>query len=131
MSEENILKTVAARIKNLRGDMTQKEFALSLGVSPQAVSAWENADKMPRVGVLEKLSEIYGVSKSYILGGNIDIKNEAPEKPRSEKLSPIFDNIDRNTEEFEKLTPEEIEEVVRQMEFTIQYVKNKRNSKNS
>ena len=118
--EKNILETVAVRIKKLRGEMTQREFALMLGVSPQAVSEWENANKMPRVGVLEKLSARYGVPVGFILGEN----NPANLNP---KTIPIIDSIERNSEEFENLTPDEIAEIASQMEFMIQYVKNRRN----
>jgi len=72
-------KHVAIRIRNLRGTETQKDFAKKLGVSPQAVSDWENAVKMPRMGVIEKLSELYNVPKSYIIGEGSYIPE--PKKP--------------------------------------------------
>ena len=122
--------------------MTQREFARMLGASPQAVSDWENAIKMPRIGVIEKLSQIYDVPKSYILsdeknheknghknnGNTGGVPAPAPPAGRavSPKAVPIIDSIERNSEAFEQLTDEEILEIARQMEFTIQYVKNKR-----
>jgi len=117
--------------------MTQREFARILGASPQAVSDWENAIKMPRIGVIEKLSQIYKIPKSYILnndGADVYVDNaniaNAPapnaERAVSPKAIPIIDSIERNSEAFEQLTDEEILEIARQMEFTIQYVKNKR-----
>ncbi len=39
-----------------------------MGVSYQAVSTWENGLKMPRMGVIEKLSDFFGVPKSQIMG---------------------------------------------------------------
>lgn len=68
-----VAKKVATKIKMLRGTETQKEFAQKLGVSPQAVSDWENANKIPRMGVIERLSIMYGVPKSYILGEDEDL----------------------------------------------------------
>ena len=124
--DSDILKTIAAKIKYLRGDATQREFARMLGASPQAVSDWENAIKMPRIGVIEKLSQIYGVPKSYILSG--DPEPPPPERNYNLRAVPIIDSIERNSEAFEQLTDEEILEIARQMEFTIQYVKNKRKS---
>ena len=52
-------------IKSLREarHLTQAQLAEQLGVSYQAVSAWENGLKTPRVGMLEKLSQIFQVSK--------------------------------------------------------------------
>jgi len=122
--EENILNTVASRIRELRGDMTQREFAAMLGVSPQAVSEWEKANKMPRVGIIEKLSERYGVPKGFILGESLP--RGAGQRLPNPKAVPIIDSIERNSEEFESLTQEEIIEVAEQMEYMIQYVKSKR-----
>ena len=141
-NEANILKTVGQRIKHLRGEMTHMEFADMLGVSPQAVSDWENAKRMPRIGVIEKLSEQFNVPKSYILGecdieitvSKADAKiipsetpNETLKNPLKEppKTIPIIDSTPLHSGESEELTPEEIIELARQMEFTIQYVKNK------
>lgn len=123
----NVLTKVAARIKELRGEMTQREFALMLGVSPQAVSEWENANKMPRIGIIEKLSAKYEVPKSYILGDDITPVDLELIRKSNPKAVPIIDSIERNSAEFEELTSDEILEIARQMEFTIQYVKNKRN----
>ena len=125
---ENVLNKVAVRIRELRGAMTQKEFADMLGVSPQAVSEWENANKMPRINIIEKLSERYGVTKSFILGEDkVSIDNASGLKTLSPKTIPIIDSIERNSEEFENLEPEEIIEIARQMEFMIKYVKSRRN----
>ena len=129
--DESILNIIARRIRRLRGGMTQRDFAGLLDVSPQAVSDWENAVKMPRIGVIERLSKLYGVTKSYILGDgdeNLFKSTNPPESPPAinPKAVPIIDSIERNSEAFEQLTDEEILEIARQMEFTIQYVKNKR-----
>ena len=57
-------------IKQLRESrgLTQAQLAEQLGVSYQAVSTWENGLKMPRMGVIEKLSDFFGVPKSQIMG---------------------------------------------------------------
>lgn len=57
-------------IKQLRESrgLTQAQLAEQLGVSYQAVSTWENGLKTPRVGVIEKLADFFGVSKSQIMG---------------------------------------------------------------
>lgn len=57
-------------IKSLREarHLTQAQLAEQLGVSYQAVSAWENGLKTPRVGMLEKLSQIFQVSKAQVMG---------------------------------------------------------------
>jgi len=135
--EESILNIIARRIRSLRGGMTQRDFAGLLDVSPQAVSDWENAVKMPRIGAIERLSKLYGVPKSYILGDGADDPPQSANPPVppaapaiNPKAVPIIDSIERNSEAFEQLTPEEIISIAQQMEFTIQYVKNKRKAEN-
>ncbi len=57
-------------IKQLRESkgLTQAQLAEQLGVSYQAVSTWENGIKVPRMGIIEKLSKFFDVPKSCILG---------------------------------------------------------------
>lgn len=52
------------KIKQLRykASLTQEELADKLGLSPQAVSKWENAAAMPDNTLLPFLAEIFGVS---------------------------------------------------------------------
>ena len=52
------------KIKNLRfkAGLTQEQLANRLGISPQAVSKWENAAAMPDISALPLLAEIFGVS---------------------------------------------------------------------
>lgn len=61
--------SIGTNIRNLREykQMTQLQFAELLGVSDKAVSAWENGTKIPRMGIVEKLSQIFGIEKSVIL----------------------------------------------------------------
>ncbi|MCD5569630.1 helix-turn-helix domain-containing protein [Lactobacillus delbrueckii subsp. lactis] len=58
------------RIKELRkaNHMTQAELAKKLGVTPQAVGAYERGDRGVNRETLEKLSEIFGRSAGYIAG---------------------------------------------------------------
>jgi len=47
--------------------MTQEELAEKMGISPQAVSKWENGNSMPEVALLVSLSEILDCSVDCIL----------------------------------------------------------------
>ena len=55
---------MSKKIKQLRyrAGLTQEQLAEKLGVSPQAVSKWENAAAMPDIALLPALSEEFGVS---------------------------------------------------------------------
>ena len=52
------------KIKQLRfkAGLTQEQTAEKLGVSPQAISKWENAVTMPDITVLPLLAEVFGVT---------------------------------------------------------------------
>lgn len=65
------MRKVGTYISGLRKqkDMTQVELADMLNVSHQAVSKWERGESMPDIGLLPKLSEIFGVSIDNILKG--------------------------------------------------------------
>lgn len=58
------------RIKELRkaNHMTQAELAKKLGVTPQAVGAYERGDRGVNKETLDKLSKIFGRSAGYIAG---------------------------------------------------------------
>ena len=60
---------VANNIRNLRlsYNMSQKDFALIAGVSDKAVSTWANGIKVPRMGVIQKIADHFGIKKSDIL----------------------------------------------------------------
>lgn len=54
------------KIKKLRETkgMTQSDLAKKLNISDKTVSSWENGTRLPRMGMVESISEILGVSKS-------------------------------------------------------------------
>lgn len=56
------------RLRALHG-LTQEEFGKIAGVSSMAVSQWENGRAVPRFGVVERIADHFGISKSEILDG--------------------------------------------------------------
>lgn len=48
--------------------LTQEELAASLGVSPQAVSKWENNLSCPDIALLPEISKLFGISVDELLG---------------------------------------------------------------
>lgn len=78
--------TLGKRIAALRREkgLKQEELAEKLGVSPQAVSKWENDQTCPDISLLPALAKILGVSVDELLSG----KKEEPEVkilPESER----------------------------------------------
>ena len=64
-------QTLGKRIAALRREkeLTQDALAEMLGVSPQAVSKWENDQTCPDIASLPKLAKILGVTVDELLSG--------------------------------------------------------------
>lgn len=60
---------IGSRIKELRAKKgtTQETVANALGVSPQAISKWEQNTTMPDVSMLVPIADYFGVSVDYLL----------------------------------------------------------------
>ena len=63
--------TIGKRIAFFRKEkgLTQEELAGHMGVSPQAVSKWENDQTCPDISALPKLSRLFGVTVDELLEG--------------------------------------------------------------
>lgn len=53
---------IAALIKKARGDMSQEDFGLKMGVSLQSVGQWERNDALPGLIVLDRLAPLLGLT---------------------------------------------------------------------
>jgi len=60
----NLLKEI--RKKN---NLTQSQFANLLGVTPQAVSKWENGKNIPDIVILKEIKKLYNIDIDSILDG--------------------------------------------------------------
>lgn len=77
--------------------MTQEELAANLGVSPQAVSKWENNLSCPDIALLPEISKLFGISVDELLGVTPaaeraeDVKEEKTEcEPEAAYEEPVF-----------------------------------------
>lgn len=81
---------IGKRIAALRREkgFTQDELAEKLGVTPQAVSKWENDQTCPDISLLPQLAKILGISVDELLSG--EKKEDSPAVrmvPESERKS--------------------------------------------
>ena len=62
-------QTLGSRIAELRRkkNMTQEELAAELGVTPQAVSKWENDLSCPDITLLPQLARLFDVEQIFKL----------------------------------------------------------------
>ena len=68
--------TIGKRIAHFRKEkgLTQEELAQHMGISPQAVSKWENDQTCPDISALPKLARLFGITVDELLEG----KRETP-----------------------------------------------------
>jgi len=64
--EQKIGSRIAANRKRLK--LTQEQLAEKLGVTPQAVSKWENDQSCPDIWMLPRLAELFGATTDALLG---------------------------------------------------------------
>lgn len=78
------MKSLGTKISELRKarNMTQDELAERMGVSPQAVSKWENDLSMPDLPILVELSNFFHVSLDDLLKEKEPGVEMVPEKDR-------------------------------------------------
>lgn len=55
-------------LRQMRG-MSQEQLGSRIGKTRSAVSQYEHGEIVPRMGVIERLAEVFGVSKHDIIGG--------------------------------------------------------------
>ncbi len=63
--------TIGKRIAQYRRqkNLKQEELANALGISPQAVSKWENDQTCPDISLLPRLAKLLGVTTDELLSG--------------------------------------------------------------
>ena len=88
-NKENV-STLGTRIAEMRKQKgyTQEEFSDMLGVSPQAVSKWENDLSCPDIMLIPQIATIFGITTDELLTG------KTPEKEASEDTQQIRSSAD-------------------------------------
>ena len=86
-------ENIGAKIAELRREhnMKQDELADMLGVTPQAVSKWENGASMPDISLLPKIAQIFGVTIDDLFGMNNTPKPDVQMLPAEKRKS--FDEM--------------------------------------
>lgn len=67
---ESNLKSLGERLRMLRqeADLTQKELAAKISLTPKMISFYENDQRIPPADVLIKLADIFNITIDYLLG---------------------------------------------------------------
>jgi transcriptional regulator with XRE-family HTH domain len=75
MKEEQPYKAVGLRLRKLRGNVPQKEFAVAVGLSERAYRRYELGERLPSFDILMRISAIGECSLSWLVGGGPDTLN--------------------------------------------------------
>jgi transcriptional regulator with XRE-family HTH domain len=70
-------QTIGHRIKQVRGELSQKAFGLRIGLSQTAVTALENDQSEPRLGTFNSIVEAFGVNPEWLRTGQGQLKGSA------------------------------------------------------
>jgi transcriptional regulator with XRE-family HTH domain len=91
---------IGERIKMLResNDMLQQELADKLGVTRQAISAWEQGRALPRMGTIEQLCEALKCTKDDLIGPDFNEHIQAM-NDKEIILLQDFRDVDKQTKE--------------------------------
>lgn len=66
-------KDFSARLRSIRGDLDQKEFARAIGVRQSAVSNYEKG-RIPKAPILQKIADYGGTTVEWLLKGDEETK---------------------------------------------------------
>lgn len=64
-----------------KAHLSQKSAAISIGVKPPSMSAWENGTANPSIENLVAMAALYDVTVDYLLGVDPDGLQETKKKP--------------------------------------------------
>ena len=87
----------ARRLRELRGTMSQEDFAVRIGVKQTSYSSWERGIKEPSISVLYGISSTLGVSADWLLGlsdDRGDSQSAAPMKMVTKKRQTLLEPHD-------------------------------------
>lgn len=93
MTEKNIISEQIVYFRNKFG-LTQEQLADKLDVSKQTISNWETGLKTPRMGAIQKMADLFNITKGRLIEGPQD-DNSIDSKAKL-LAAHIDDNVDDN-----------------------------------
>ena len=89
--------SIASQIKKLRNGRgwTQPQLADKLSVSKQTISNWETGIKVPRMGSLQKLADLFNVKIGEITNASIEYNDASILNKPSNIIYPLSDSLQR------------------------------------
>ena len=91
---EIFVSTFSDRLKTLRGEMKQAEFARRIGLAQNSYNRYEAGERVPDIDILSQMASRLGVSTDWLLGFEDGKGTVPPVLPLPENIS---ENHDPNT----------------------------------
>ncbi|MDE7040177.1 MAG: XRE family transcriptional regulator [Limosilactobacillus sp.] len=91
---ENSIASQIKKLRNSRG-WTQPQLADKLSVSKQTISNWETGIKVPRMGSLQKLADLFNVKIGEITNASIEDNDDSNIKKPTNIIYPLGDKFQR------------------------------------
>ncbi len=88
---EIFVSTFSDRLKKLRGEMKQAEFARKIGLAQNSYNRYEAGERVPDIDILSQMASRLGVSTDWLLGREDGKDAIPPVIPFSEKVSENHD----------------------------------------
>lgn len=101
-------------------NINQAELAKILGVSESTVGKWMLMKSLPRMGIIQKLSDYFGVPKSYFLEESAENKRAYYLDPETARLAQEVKDDPRYRALFDatrKLSPDAMKEIMNFIAF--------------
>lgn len=100
-----MIKSMGNRISQLRKEkgITQEDMAEKLGVTPQAVSKWENDISYPDILQLPKIAEMLGVTVDELLSGESKKETRVLPKEQRKNIDDMMFRIHVNSADGDKV----------------------------
>lgn len=100
------------RIRTLREErgIRQIDLAEHLGVALTTVSGWETNNRVPRIEVLEKIADFFGVTPNFLLGEDDNLSKLEADFPEGVRLIRRANN---------EMTESQKKQLIKYMEFLL------------
>lgn len=99
---------LAERLRELRGSLSQCDFARKIGVKQTSYSSWERGVKDPAAQTVAQISSTFGVSADWLLGlsDNREGSSSASVSPNLARLKDAATIVLTRSEDLERAVKE-------------------------
>lgn len=94
------MKSLASRLKKIRGKLTQKDFSIRVGVSQSSYSLYEQGQRIPDAVFLNRVCDLFDVDPGWLLSGRGNMCRDTDEGGKPPTVGDYSEN--KNLQPIEK-----------------------------